>query len=111
MAMPRGDPQFPRSILRYSLSPYCFPEASAAVDKYAMQHLSFDRLLQDRHLSKPAIDAFGTISGHEYKRHAPRHHRIGDGVNHFSIKIDVENGRLKVLAPDCRHRIRHATER
>src|SRR5882672_5979404 len=55
-----------------------------AVNKYALQYLSFDRFLQDRDLSKPAIDAFGTISGHKYKWHAPCHYRVGDGVDHFS---------------------------
>jgi hypothetical protein len=40
---------------------------------------------------------------------APSHHRVGDGVNHFSIKINVENRCMKVLAPDCGHCICHAS--
>src|SRR5580693_5497935 len=92
-------------------TPLLRPEALAAVNKYVLEHLSFDRLLQDRDLSKPAIDALGTVSGHKDKRHAQRQHRIGHRIDHFAVEIDVENGRLKVSTPDRGHRIRHAAER
>ncbi len=65
----------------------------AAIKKYALEHLSFDRLLQDQDLRKPAIDTFDSISGHKNKWHAPSPYRIGDGVKHFSINVDVENRR------------------
>ena len=87
-----------------------FPELLAAIKKYALEHLSFDRLLQDQDLCKPSIDTFGSISGHKNKWHAPSYHRVGDGVNHFSIKVDVENRRMKVLVPDYGHCICHSTE-
>ena len=44
-----------------------FPELLAAIKKYALEHLSFDRLLQDQDLCKPSIDTFGSISGHKNK--------------------------------------------
>jgi hypothetical protein len=43
----------------------CLPDPLAAIKKYALEHLSFDRLLQDQDLRKPAIDTFDSISGHK----------------------------------------------
>src|SRR3977135_3263618 len=70
---------WPTGIRQSSLPPYCFAETPAAAE-YVLEHLSFDRLLQDGNLSKPAVDAFGTISGHKNKWHAARQHRVGDRV-------------------------------
>ena len=92
------------------VSLHCWPDPLAAIKKYALEHLSFDRLLQDHDLRKPAIDTVDSISGHKNKWHAPSPYRVGDGVNHFSIKVDVENRRMKVLAPGCGHCICHSTE-
>src|SRR5205814_7555254 len=42
-------------------------ESVAAVEKHALEHLSFDRLLQNRDPGKSAIDPFGPIPGHKNK--------------------------------------------
>src|SRR5207302_288463 len=62
--------------------------AVAGRRKYALQGVSFDRLLQDRHMGKSAVDAFGSVSGQKDQRHSPSCDQIGHGVHESAAQID-----------------------
>src|SRR5215469_18238688 len=56
-------------------------------DEDLLQHLPLHRLLHDRHIAEPAVDALDAIAGYENERNFPRHQHVGDRVDEFSAEI------------------------
>src|SRR5215510_7318219 len=66
-------------------------------DEDPLQHLPLHRLLDDRHIAEPAIDAFDSIAGDEDERNLARRQYVGDGIDEFASEVDVDDAGVNVL--------------
>src|SRR6516164_858009 len=71
--------------------------APAGGDEDLLQHLPLHRLLHDRHIAEPAVDALDAIAGYENERNFPRHQHVGDRVDEFSAEIDIDDTRIDIV--------------
>ena len=77
--------------------------AAVGGDEDLLQHLPLHRLLDDRHVAEPTIDALDAIAGDENERNFPRRQHVGDRVDEFSAEIDVNDARIDVVVHGSDH--------
>src|SRR5215470_19725912 len=71
--------------------------AAVGRDEDLLQHLPLHRLLDDRHVAEPAVNALDTIAGDENERNFARRQHVGDRIDEFSAEIDVDDARIDVV--------------
>src|SRR4051794_29608626 len=89
-------------------SPWSGGRLGRSEDRF--QGLSLLRLLDDRHRTKPRLDALNTVTCHEDERDTARYEHIGDWINKFSSQIDIDNSGVDVLVNRGNHRLGKPTE-
>src|SRR2546430_1825528 len=77
--------------------------AAVGGDEDLLQHLPLHRLLDDRHVAEPTIDALDAIAGDENERNFPRRQHVSDRVDEFSAEIDVNDARIDVVVHGSDH--------
>ena len=70
--------------------------------EHALERVRFDRLLQQRDVGVPAIDAVALVAGQEDERHAVREQEVGERLSKLACKIEVEEGAVETLGPRSR---------
>src|SRR5579863_2517788 len=82
-----------------------------AGEENPLQHLPFDRLLQDRYVAEPVVDSIGLVAGEENERNAARREYFGHRIGHAVAEVDVEDGTVEIALPRGRKRFGSGADR
>jgi hypothetical protein len=79
--------------------------------KDSLQHVSFDRFLQNRNLAETRIYAVGVIASDEDERHAAHTQDFRHRINKTIAKIDIEHCGVEMSFSGRRQSLRRCVQR